>query len=62
MTEKYRRTKITEDNIAYVHRNLLESEYAELVDRRRGQIAIAFVLGAWAGTVATLLVTLWWLP
>lgn len=56
------KTKITEDNLPYVHRNLLESEYMNLVERKNTAIAWAFIAGIWTGTVATILVTLWWMP
>ena len=56
------KSKINDDNLPYVHRSLLEREYMELVERRNNQVGIAFVAGIWVGTVATLLVTLWWLP
>lgn len=56
------KSKINDDNLPYVHRALLEREYLDLVERRNSQVGLAFIVGIWTGTVATLLVTLWWLP
>lgn len=55
-------SKIDEHNLTYVHRALLEREYAALVEKKNTAIALAFVIGIWTGTVATILVTLWWMP